>query len=64
MLYTILVLKIKRTIMANYMFVLRSANKSPKVVCLECVKHDEVIASCRTCRGLAVKRCNIAQYYV
>ena len=50
--------------MANYMFVLRPTNKSHKVVCPECVKRGEVLDSCHTCRGSAIKKSNITQYYV
>lgn len=50
--------------MANYMYILRPTNKVFKTVCPECAKRGEVLDSCRTCRGSAVKKNYITQYYV
>lgn len=50
--------------MANYMFVLRPVDKIHKAVCPTCAARGEVLDSCPTCRGSAVKRYRFTQYYV
>ena len=50
--------------MANYMFVLRPTEKVIKTVCPECSKRGEVVNSCQTCHGSAIKKYNFTQYYV
>ena len=50
--------------MANYMFVLRPVEKKITVVCPACTKRGEVISTCPACRGTAVKKKSIQQYYV
>lgn len=50
--------------MANYMFVLRPTTEKHKVVCPTCAKRGEVLTSCPTCRGTAIKNVHIPQYYV
>lgn len=50
--------------MANYMFVLRPTTKKHKVVCPTCAKRGEVVLSCPTCRGTAIKTISVPQYYV
>jgi RecJ-like exonuclease len=50
--------------MANYMFILRPAEKKFKVVCPECAKRGEVLDTCKICHGTAIKRKSIQQYYV
>lgn len=63
--YTIIVILIYRgVIVANYMFVLRPTEKVHKSVCPACAARGEVLDSCQTCRGSAVKRYRSTQYYV
>ena len=50
--------------MANYMFILRSTEKKYKVVCPECAKRGEVLASCHHCCGAGVRGKTVQQYYV
>ncbi len=50
--------------MANYMYILRPTNKTFKKVCPECAKRGEVLDSCRSCRGSAIKKNSVMQYYV
>lgn len=50
--------------MANYMFILRPTEKKYKVVCPDCAKRGEVLASCRCCCGAGVRGKTIQQYYV
>jgi hypothetical protein len=50
--------------MANYMFVLRPAEKRIKTVCPVCAKRGEVLNSCPKCRGTAIRQRSIIQYYV
>ena len=50
--------------MANYMFVLRPTEKKYKVVCPECAKRGEVLATCRHCCGAGVRGKTVQQYYV
>lgn len=50
--------------MANYMFVLRPTEKVHKSVCPKCAERGEVLDSCPSCRGSAVKKYRFTQYYV
>ena len=50
--------------MATYMFVLRPTEKVHKTVCPTCAARGEVLDSCPVCRGSAVKKHHIMQYYV
>lgn len=49
--------------MANYMFVLRSKEKTHRVVCPDCSKRGEIVDSCRLCHGSGVKRVTRIQFY-
>jgi hypothetical protein len=46
------------------MYILRPTNKTFKKVCPECAKRGEVLDSCRSCRGSAIKKNPVMQYYV
>jgi hypothetical protein len=50
--------------MATYMFVLRPTHKTHKSVCPTCAKRGEVVDSCPACRGSAIKKTRVPQYYV
>ena len=50
--------------MANFMFVLRPTKHVVKTVCPECAKRVEVIDTCPSCRGSAIKKHRIDGYYV
>ena len=50
--------------MANYMFVLRPTEKVHKSVCPTCAARGEVLDTCPSCRGTAVKKYRSTQYYV
>lgn len=50
--------------MANFMFVLRPTEKVHKSVCPACAARGEVLDSCTSCRGTAVKKYRFTQYYV
>jgi hypothetical protein len=50
--------------MANYMFVLRPTKRTLKKVCDACFTRGEVLNSCLTCGGTAIKKHSIMQYYV
>jgi hypothetical protein len=50
--------------MANYMFVLRPIEKVHKAVCPACAKRGEVLDTCKTCGGSAVKKYRFTQYCV
>ena len=50
--------------MANFMFVLRPTEKVYKSVCPICAERGEVIDSCPSCRGTAIKKYRFTQYYV
>ena len=50
--------------MNTYMFVLRPTTRKLKVVCPTCASRGEVIDACETCRGTAIKKRNILQYYI
>lgn len=50
--------------MATFMFVLRPTEKVYKSVCPACAARGEVLDSCTTCRGTAIKRFRFTQYYV
>ena len=50
--------------MANYMFILRPTEKVHKTVCPACMHRGEVIDECKWCRGTAIKKQRIMQYYI
>ena len=50
--------------MANYMYVLRPTEKVHKSVCPTCAKRGEVIDSCPSCHGSAIRKYRFVQYYV
>ena len=50
--------------MANYMFILRPTEKIHKSVCPRCAAVGEVLDSCPTCHGSAIKKYRFTQYYV
>jgi hypothetical protein len=50
--------------MANYMFILRPTERVHKSVCPSCANRGEVLDSCPTCRGSAIKKYRVVQYYV
>jgi hypothetical protein len=50
--------------MANYMYILCPTDKSYKTVCPECAKRGEVLKSCTTCHGSAIKNHKRTQYYL
>ena len=50
--------------MATFMFVLRPTEKVYKSVCPACAARGEVLDSCTTCHGTAIKRFRFIQYYV
>lgn len=50
--------------MIDYMFVLRSAEKTHKSVCPACVSRGEILDSCTICSGTAIKKYSFMQYYV
>ena len=50
--------------MANFMYILRPTTKKVKEVCSECYRRGEVVDSCTTCHGSAIKRRSFQQFYV
>lgn len=50
--------------MATFMYVLRPTEKTHKTVCPVCASRGEVLNTCPSCRGTAVKNYRITQYYV